>query len=89
MRARRRFRRQRRGLAPGHRLVGELDVVGHPLLEQARERAIAGDPPAVKKLLLDKVAAGRGTKEEVNLLKEACKAIRDTPCVEMCKKQGG
>ena len=58
-----------------------------PETVKARAAAAAGDSKTVKKVLSDKVKAGKGSPEEVQLLRVACKDLKDKPCLAMVKKQ--
>jgi pSer/pThr/pTyr-binding forkhead associated (FHA) protein len=54
-----------------------------------RARALLLDHPDQAKLILyDRLTKG-GTQEELNVLKQACKATSDTPCVNECKRRLG
>lgn len=53
--------------------------------EAARAALLRGDTAAVKRLLGDSVHQGKATPEEANMLKQACKAAGDKPCVEDIK----
>jgi hypothetical protein len=54
-----------------------------------RARALLLDHPDQAKLVLyDRLAKG-GTIDELNLLKQACKATSDTACVNECKRRLG
>ena len=58
-----------------------------PETVKARAAAAANDSKTVKKVLFDKVKAGKGSVEEVGLLKDACTQLKDKACLAMLKKQ--
>jgi pSer/pThr/pTyr-binding forkhead associated (FHA) protein len=60
-------------------------AAGPSPLEKALEAARSGNPKGVRDALEAKVRSGRGTQEEANLVKQACKALKDQACVEDIK----
>ena len=55
--------------------------------ELAREASLRGDAAGVKSLLINQVAAGRGSAEDVRMLQAACQALHDQPCLEFLKSR--
>ncbi|MBX3232901.1 MAG: serine/threonine protein kinase [Labilithrix sp.] len=55
-------------------------------IERAREAALLDDPATVRALLESKARRGQATEEEVNLVYQACKAMRDRACVDDLKR---
>jgi pSer/pThr/pTyr-binding forkhead associated (FHA) protein len=51
----------------------------------ARAAALRGDPQAVRGYLEQKVRSGKGTPEEANMVKQACKAQQDRACTDDIK----
>lgn len=58
---------------------------GQSLLERANEAATEGRPGEVRRLLEGKVRSGRGTPDEVRLVRKACSVPFDRACVEDIK----
>ena len=54
-------------------------------LERAREAALRGEPSTVRQVLEQKVRSGRGSAEEANLVRQACKAMGDRVCSDDVK----
>ncbi|MEO8874590.1 MAG: FHA domain-containing protein [Polyangiaceae bacterium] len=61
---------------------------GGSAADQARAIMLS-NPNGAKNLLMPRVAAKKGTPEEVSLLKAICKSLKDYECVNMCKAQLG
>ncbi len=57
-------------------------------LEQAKAALLREDYGTARLLLYDRLRNG-GTEAELRVLREACKGIRDTACVEECKRRLG
>lgn len=56
-------------------------------LERARAAALREDPKAVRDILEDRVRHGQASTEEANLVRAACKAMRDKACVDDVKQR--
>ena len=56
-------------------------------VEKAREAALRDEPATVRKLLEEKVRNGKGTPEENNLVRQACRAMGDKSCSDDIKKR--
>lgn len=61
-------------------------ATGSPL-ELARQAALRNEPATVRRHLEEKVRNGKGTPEEVNLVKQACKSMADKACQDDLKKK--
>jgi pSer/pThr/pTyr-binding forkhead associated (FHA) protein len=55
--------------------------------DQARALMLKGDADAAKQLLMPRFALGKASREEVLLLKTACKNLHDQVCVDSCKSR--
>ena len=53
----------------------------------AREAILRGDPATAKALLLPRVAAGRGSADDVRIVHVSCQALHDQPCLEFLKNR--
>ena len=60
---------------------------GQSVVEKARLAGLDGRDQEVKNLLEGRVRTGKAGPEEVRLLKEACKKLHDSACVEDIKRQ--
>ncbi len=57
------------------------------IADQARALMLKGDADSAKQLLMPRFALGKATREEVLLLKTACKNLHDQVCVDSCKSR--
>lgn len=57
-----------------------------PETTKARAATLSGDYKTVRKLLSDKVKSGRASKEEAQMLLNACGQLKDKSCVSMVRK---
>ncbi len=57
------------------------------IADQARALMLKGDADAAKQLLMPRFALGKASREEVLLLKTACKNLHDQVCVDSCKSR--
>ncbi len=58
-----------------------------PDFVKAKEAAAKGDHKKVRALLDKKVKSGKATNEEVELLLEACTALKDKACIDVAKSK--
>jgi serine/threonine-protein kinase len=55
--------------------------------DQAAERVKSNDPVGARAALLPLVTSGKASIREVNFLKDVCRNLKDSACVDLCNKQ--
>lgn len=71
---------------PGGPLPNPSAQAFPPETIKARAATLSGDYKQVRKLLLEKVKSGKASKEEAQLLLNACGQLKDKACVNMVRK---
>ena len=67
--------------------AGQPDASKHsPAYEAARKAAGENDWAKVRELLGPAVMSGRGAREEVRIVSDACKVMHDYACIDQIKK---